>query len=56
MSFGVSAGDLIAAGVLIKNIISALDKSSTAEYRELLLELHGLQRALDEIEHLVSSR
>lgn len=52
MSFGFSAGDFIAAATLINRIISALNKSSTAEYNELLLELHGLQRALDELEHL----
>lgn len=52
MSFGFSVGDFIAAGVLIKNIVIALQTSSTSEYQELLLELHGLQRALDEIEHL----
>lgn len=52
MSFGVSVGDFIAAGVLIKNIVTALQSSSASEHRELLLELNGLQRALDEIEHL----
>ena len=52
MSFGFSAGDFIAAATLIKNLVSALRSSSSSEYRELILELHGLQRALDEIEHL----
>lgn len=52
MSFGFSVGDFIATAVLIKDIISALNASSTSEYRELMLELYGLQRALDEIEHL----
>ena len=52
MSFGFSAGDFIAIATLIKNIISALNSTSTPEYHELLLELHGLQRALDEIEYL----
>lgn len=52
MSFGFSVGDFIAAANLIKDIISALNTSSTSEYRELKLELYGLQRALDEIEHL----
>ena len=51
MSFGFSVGDFIAVGILIKNITSALH-SSTSEHQELLLELNGLQRALDEIEHL----
>ena len=52
LSFGFSAGDFVVATTLIKNIISALNTSSASEYRELTLELHGLQRALDEIEHL----
>ena len=52
MSFGVSVGDFIAAGVLIKNIVSALQNSSTSEHQELLLELDGLRRALYEVEHL----
>ena len=54
MSFGFSVGDFIAAGVIIKDIISALRTSSTSDHQELVLELHGLQRALDEIEHLQS--
>ena len=52
MSFGVSVGDFIATGILIKNIVSALRTSSTSEHHELLLELDGLQRALNQIEHL----
>lgn len=52
MSFGVSVGDFIAAGILVKDIVSALQRSSASEHQELLLELNGLQRALDEIEHL----
>ena len=52
MSFGFSVGDFIAAGNLVKDIISALRESSVSEYRDLVLELHGLQRALHEIEHL----
>jgi hypothetical protein len=52
MSFGFSAGDFIAAPFLIKDIIAALSTSSTTEYRELIIELHRLKRALDEIEHL----
>ena len=54
MSFGFSIGDFMAAGVMIKDIISALRTSSTSDHQELVLELHGLQRALDEIEHLQS--
>ena len=56
MSFGFSIGDFMAAGVIIKDIISALRTSSTSDYQELVLELHGLQRALDEIEHLQVGR
>ncbi|KAF2835247.1 hypothetical protein M501DRAFT_942486 [Patellaria atrata CBS 101060] len=52
MSFGFSVGDFIAVGKLIADITSSLQGSSVAEYRELILELHGLQRALREIEHL----
>ena len=52
MSFGFSVGDFIAAGILIKDIVSVLQTSSTSGHQELLLELHGLQRALNEIEHL----
>lgn len=52
MSFGFSVGDFITVGRLIEHIVSSLRTSSIAEYRELILELHGLQRALHEIEHL----
>ena len=52
MSFGVSVGDFIAAGNLIKDIVSALQSASTSNHQELLFELHGLRRALHEIEHL----
>ena len=52
MSFGFSVGDFIAAGIIIKDIIFALRTSSTSDHQELIFELHGLQRALDEIEHL----
>lgn len=52
MSFGFSVGDFITAGKLITDIVSSLRTSSISEYRELILELHGLQRALYEIEHL----
>ena len=54
MSFGFSIGDFITTGMLIHDIISSLSSSSIAEYRELILELHGLQRALHGIEHLKS--
>ena len=52
MSFGISVGDFITVGKLIQDIVSALRASSFSEYHELTLELHGLQRALNEIEHL----
>ena len=52
MSFGFSVGDFITVGRLVHHIIVSLRASSTSEHRELILELHGLQRALTEIEHL----
>lgn len=52
MSFGFSIGDFITVGRLIQHIVSSLRASSIFEYSELILELHGLQRALHEIEHL----
>ena len=52
MSFGFSVGDFIAVGSLIRNIVSSLRASSISEYRELILELHNLQLALNEVEHL----
>lgn len=51
MSFGVYVGDFIAVGILVKNIVSTL-QISASDHQELLLELDGLQRALDKIEHL----
>lgn len=50
--FGFSAGDFLATARLIKDIINALQSSSTSEFKELALELHGYARALHEIEHL----
>lgn len=52
MSFGIPTGDFLASATLIKELISALRESAEMEYRELEVELHGLQRALDELEHL----
>lgn len=52
MPFTLSVGDFLTTAKLIKDIISCLRKSSTAEFRELSLELDSLQRALYEIEHL----
>ena len=45
-------GDSIIVGRLIQHIVSSLRASSISEYRELILELYGLERALHEIEHL----
>lgn len=55
MSFGFSVGDFVAATKLINDIVSSLQTSSTSEYREITLELHGLKGALHEIEHLQCS-
>ena len=52
MSFGFSVGDFIATSLLIKKIVTALSSASVAEYCELQLELEGLERALDAVEHL----
>ena len=52
MSFGFSVGDFVVAAKLINDIVSALRSSSSNEYRELIVELHNLGRALNEIEHL----
>jgi hypothetical protein len=54
MSFGFSVGDFLAAAILIQDIVVSLKESGGAvsEYEELMLELEGLQRALDKIEHL----
>lgn len=57
MSFGFSVGDFLAAATLIKDIVTCLRDSGGAasEYQELMLELDGLHRALDKIEHLRAS-
>ena len=52
MSFGFSVGDFLTVGKLIADIVTSLRTASIAEYRELICELHGLQRALHEIEYL----
>ena len=52
MSFGISVGDFIAATKLISDIVSSLRASSTSAYRELIIELHNLDQALNAIEHL----
>lgn len=55
MSFGFSVGDFLATARLIKSIVDALQKSSESEFKELTLELHAVQRALNEIEQLQPS-
>ena len=54
MSFGFSVGDFLSAGIPITEIIRSLKSAGGAasDYQELVRELHGLQRALDIIEHL----
>lgn len=54
-TFGFSVGDFIAVGQLVFNLIEALRGKSTFEYRELVIELEGLQRALQDIEQLPSN-
>ena len=55
MSFGFSAGDFLAAARLIRDTISLLRSASSSSYQGLILELHGLQRAFYQIEHLKCS-
>ncbi|KAL8749230.1 MAG: hypothetical protein Q9199_007812 [Rusavskia elegans] len=55
MSFGFSVGDFLATARLISSIVDALQKSSVSEFKELTLELHAVQRALNEIEHIQPS-
>lgn len=53
MSFGFSAGDFIAVGKLIADVISSLQAGgSRSDYQELVRELDSLQRALEAIENL----
>ena len=52
MSFGFSVGDFVAVTKLVADIISSLRTSSTSAYHELIIELHNLERALHDIEHL----
>lgn len=55
--FGFSVGDVIAASILIKDVLKALDDTSgaAAEYQELCRELLALDRALLEVESLSRS-
>lgn len=52
--FGFSVGDFIAGINLVRDVIKALEDSagSSLEYRELIRELYGLERALIEVKHL----
>ena len=56
MSFSFSAGDVLAVGKLVKDIITCLDNAggSRIEYQELLRELDLLQHALRHLEKLSS--
>jgi hypothetical protein len=61
MSFGFSAGDFIAVGNLIADIISCLDDAtgSASEYQEVLRELRALDvglKALSNLQHPSSSQ
>ena len=55
MSFGFSVGDFLMVGKLIADIITLLRTGAVDGVREIFIELHGLQRALHEIEHLKST-
>jgi hypothetical protein len=52
MSFPVSAGDVIAVSILIKDVIQGLSDSrgSAEEYQEIIRELWSLDKALLEVE------
>ncbi|KAL1591739.1 hypothetical protein SLS60_011738 [Paraconiothyrium brasiliense] len=56
MSFGLSVGDFVAVGTLIRNISSCLQDAggAKAEYRDLLRELECLQKALQHLDKLQS--
>jgi hypothetical protein len=54
MSLPVSAGDVIAVSILIKDVIQGLSDSrgSAVEYQEVIRELYSLNKALLEAELL----
>jgi hypothetical protein len=56
ITFG-SVGDLITIGLLIKDLVAALNQSrgSQAEYKQLVDELNLLQDVLARIDHLVNT-
>src|SRR5947207_4507221 len=53
ISFG-SVGDIISVCLIVKDLVAALDDSrgSSTEYREVIRELWGLDRALLEVDLL----
>jgi hypothetical protein len=57
MSFGWSAGDLVAAVKLINDIISCIRDVGGAweHFQELVTELQGSEKTLDEINELAKS-
>ena len=54
VGFGFSVGDFVAALNLTRDVIDALQASSTArtEYRELLRQLYSLETALQQVNRL----
>src|ERR1700761_7754139 len=54
VAFGFSMGDFVAGIALIRDLIKALEDGagSGVEYRELIRELFGLERALLEVKQL----
>lgn len=55
MSFGWSAGDIVAAIKLVNKVVQCVGNigGSREHFQELSSELHGLLRALDEIANLI---
>ena len=53
-TYGFSAGDFITGVNLVRELIKALEDSagSSSQYRQLIKELYGLERALLEVKHL----
>ena len=53
-AFGFSFGDCVAGIQLVKDLITALNDTVGAkvQYRRLISELHGLERALTEVRYL----
>ena len=57
MPFAPSPGDIIALGVLIKDLVKALEESrgSSAEYQDCIRKLWALNRVVREVETLCKS-